>query len=161
MRRGSFEGARPTSPSPGARQPGTAEPLSDSLLTGGGLLKAEAWVFRTRLTVETSSSTRAQAAQLLEGVHSHVQVDVLAGAAVVGYLLLVERLWEDMDSAPPGPASQHAPTLPPSPRTFSMASWLEEQNLRHSSINRLRYRWRMTVGTLPPNSFGIMGFFKL
>lgn len=42
-----------------------------------------------------------------------------------------------------------------------MASWLEEQNLRHSSMNRLRYRWRMTVGTLPPNSFGIIGFFKV
>lgn len=38
---------------------------------------------------------------------------------------------------------------------------MEEQNLRHSSMNRLRYRWQMTVGILPLKSLGIIGFFKL
>lgn len=45
-----------------------------------------------RLTAETLHGAGAQAAQLLERVHSQVQVDVLAGAAVIGRLLLVQRL---------------------------------------------------------------------
>lgn len=118
-----------------------------------------------RPTGEPGRGAGDQAPQLLQRVHGHVQVDVLAGAAVVGRLLLVQRLTTDTQLRPglPGLGPCSRPTARPLPgsRTFSMASWFEEQNLRHSSMNRLRYRWRMTVGTLPPNSFGIMGFFKL
>lgn len=47
-----------------------------------------------------------------------------------------------------------------SPNAFLVAFWLEEQKLKHSPINRLRYHWQVTVRISPLNSFGTISFFK-
>lgn len=59
------------------------------------------------------------------------------------------------------PAAKVTPEKQGSVQTLSKASWEEEQNFRHSSMKRLRYLWRMLVGTLAPNSVGITGLCKV